>query len=279
MSEAADTQSVQPIDPASTPVVILCGGMGTRIREASEKLPKPMVDIGGKPILWHVMKTYSHYGFRNFVLALGYKSDTIKRYFLQYREHFSDFTLNLSAGRPPEFRDSTPVEDWNITFVETGLMTGTGARIRKLAGYLDSDNFLLTYGDGVGAIDVAALVDAHVAGGRLGTVTGVHPTSRYGEMHTSNGAVEEFNEKPTKADGWVSGGFFVFDRAFVDKYLDDDDDGLLLEKAPLQRLARDGQLTLYKHEDFWMGMDTFRDWTELNSLWDNDEAPWKVWQD
>jgi len=279
MTEDGVSRPAPSLDPSTTPVVILCGGMGTRIREASEKLPKPMVDIGGKPILWHVMKTYSHYGFRNFVLALGYKSDSIKRYFLQYREHFSDFTLSLSAGHPPEFRDSTPLEDWYITFVETGLMTGTGARIRKLAPYLDSDHFLLTYGDGVGAVDVPALVEAHLSGGRVGTVTGVHPTSRYGEMHVSDGAVKEFNEKPTKADGWVSGGFFVFERAFVDKYLDDDDDGLLLEKAPLQQLARDEELTLYQHEGFWMGMDTFRDWTELNSMWDNGVAPWKVWQD
>jgi glucose-1-phosphate cytidylyltransferase len=267
-----------PLDPLHTPVVILCGGMGTRIREASEKLPKPMVDIGGKPILWHVMKTYSHYGFRRFVLALGYKSDSIKRYFLEYREHFSDFTLHLSEGGQPEFTDGDSLEEWEITFAETGLVTGTGARVRKLAPYLNSDYFLLTYGDGVGAVNVQALVEQHVRAGRIGTVTGVHPTSRYGEMHVEGGRVSEFNEKPTKADGWVSGGFFVFDRLFVEKYLDDDE-GLLLEKAPLQRLARDGELTLHRHEGFWMGMDTFRDWTELNALWDAGTAPWKVWND
>jgi glucose-1-phosphate cytidylyltransferase len=265
------------IDPATTPVVILCGGMGTRIREASEKLPKPLVDIGGNPILWHVMKTYSHYGFRRFVLALGYKSDQIKRYFLDYREQFSDFTLHLSDGHPPEFLNTEPVEDWEITFVDTGLMTGTGARIRKLAPHLDRDHFVLTYGDGVGNVDVSALLRAHERGGRIGTVTGAHPTSRYGEMHVAGDAVSEFNEKPTMATGWVSGGFFVFDRVFIDKYLDGDDDGLMLEKRPLQTLARDGELTLFSHDGFWMGMDTFRDWTELNAQWDTGAAPWKVW--
>lgn len=266
-----------PIDAAEIPVVILCGGMGTRIREASERLPKPLVDIGGKPILWHVMKTYGHYGFRRFVLALGYKSDQIKRYFLDYREHFSDFTLELSSDNAPTFHASSPVDDWEITFVDTGLQTGTGARIRKVASHLDRDHFMLTYGDGVGDVDVEGLVHAHVAGGRIGTVTGAHPTSRYGEMHVSGTAVSEFNEKPTLATGWVSGGFFMFDRVFVDKYLTDPDDGLLLEKQPLQSLARDNELTMFPHEGFWMGMDTYRDWTELNSLWDTGDAPWKVW--
>lgn len=276
MPVATSLSPARSIDPVDTPVVILCGGMGTRIREASEKLPKPLVDIGGKPVLWHIMKTYSHYGFRRFVLALGYKSDLIKRYFLDYREHFSDFTLHLSGGRPPEFFTAEPVEDWEITFVETGLLTGTGARIRKLADHLDREQFMMTYGDGVGSVDLSRLLDAHIDGGRVGTVTGVHPTSRFGEMHASADVVTEFNEKPTMATGWVSGGFFVFDRIMVDKYLDDDD-SLLLEKRPLQHMARDGQLTLFPHEGFWMGMDTYRDWTELNTLWDSGEAPWKVW--
>lgn len=264
------------LNPADTPVVILCGGMGTRIREASEKLPKPLVDIGGKPILWHVMKTFSQHGFRRFVLALGYKSALIKRYFLDYRRHFHDFRLELAAGYPPVFLDPEPMEDWEITFVDTGLLTGTGARIRRLAPNLDQDYFLLTYGDGVGNIDITSLVGTHLEQGRLGTVTGVHPTSRYGEMHVAGGVVTEFNEKPTHATGWVSGGFFVFDRLFVEKYLDGDDD-LLLEQRPLQQLASDRELTLFPHEGFWMGMDTYRDWTMLNSLWDAGEAPWKVW--
>ena len=260
------------------PVVILCGGMGTRLREASEHLPKPLVDIGGRPILWHIMKVYGHFGFRRFVLCLGYKSDQIKRYFLDYREQASDFTLRLTDDHQPVFHNDAGDEDWEVTFAETGLLTGTGARVRRVAEYLDNDLLMLTYGDGIGAVDLRGLVDAHMTGGRIGTVTGVHPGSRYGEMRAapSGAQIEEFNEKPTIVTGWVSGGFFMFDRSFVDKYFDDDP-GLLLEHRPLQHLARDGQLTLFPHEGFWIGMDTFRDWTELNKLWDSGVAPWKVW--
>jgi glucose-1-phosphate cytidylyltransferase len=268
----------QSFAPADIPVVILCGGMGTRLREASEKLPKPLVDVGGKPILWHVMKTYSHFGFRRFVLCLGYKGDQIRRYFLDYREHSSDFTLELAADHPPRWHGRAMAEDWEITFVETGLLTGTGGRIRRVASHLDRDLFLLTYGDGIGSVDIAALVDQHLASGQLATVTGVHPASRYGEMHVVGNRVTEFNEKPTLAAGWVSGGFFAFDRLVVDKYLDDDPD-LLLEQKPLQRMASDGELGVYRHEGFWMGMDTFRDWTELNALWDRGNPPWKLWRD
>jgi glucose-1-phosphate cytidylyltransferase len=263
---------------ADIPVVILCGGMGTRLREASEKLPKPLVDIGGKPILWHVMKTYSHFGFRRFILCLGYKSDLIRRYFLDYREHQNDFTLQLAADEPPRWHGDGMAEDWEITFVDTGLLTGTGARVRRVADYLDKELFLLTYGDGIGAVDIDSLLATHRREGRLGTVTGVHPSSRYGEMHVQGSRVSEFNEKPTLATGWVSGGFFAFDRVVVDKYLDDDP-ALLLEHAPLRRLAADGELTVNRHEGFWMGMDTFRDWTELNSLWDSGTPPWKIWED
>jgi glucose-1-phosphate cytidylyltransferase len=263
---------------ADIPVVILCGGMGTRLREASEKLPKPLVDIGGKPILWHVMKTYSHFGFRRFILCLGYKSELIRRYFLGYREHQDDFTLSLAEDSTPRWLGSRPVEDWEVTFVDTGLLTGTGARVKRVADYLDRDVFMLTYGDGIGAVDLDQLGRSHEEGGRIGTVTGVHPASRYGEMHVEGDQVSEFNEKPTLATGWVSGGFFAFDRVMVDKYLNDDP-GLLLEHQPLRSMAADGQLTINRHEEFWMGMDTFRDWTELNQMWDAGRAPWKVWED
>jgi glucose-1-phosphate cytidylyltransferase len=269
------------MDNADIPVVILCGGMGTRLREASEKLPKPLVDIGGKPILWHIMKLYGAHGFRRFVLCLGYKSDLIKRYFLDYRAEVSDFTLHMGDGHRQEFHNSYGHEDWEVTFAETGLLSGTGARIRRARPYLqDSSTFLLTYGDGIGDVDLDALLKRHRESGRLGTVTAVHPGSRYGEMKVDGGlsAVTEFNEKPTLADGWVSGGFFAFERDFVDRYLDDDPE-LLLERRPLQRLAADGQLSVNPHEGFWMGMDTFRDWTELNQVWDSGEAPWKVWKD
>jgi glucose-1-phosphate cytidylyltransferase len=268
-------------DKADIPVVILCGGMGTRLREASEKLPKPLVDIGGKPILWHILKIYGDAGYRRFILCLGYKGDQIKRWFLDYRATTSDFTLHMADGHRQEFHNSYGAEDWEITFAETGLLSGTGARLRRIAPYLrDSEVFMATYGDGIGAVDLAALLKTHVEGGRLGTVTAVHPSSRYGEMKVDDaeGCVREFNEKPTLADGWVSGGFFAFSRRFLDDYLDDDPT-LLLERRPLQRLAADGELSVHRHEGFWMGMDTFRDWTELNSLWDRGEAPWKTWYD
>jgi glucose-1-phosphate cytidylyltransferase len=263
-------------DPAEIPVVILCGGMGTRLREASEKLPKPLVDVGGRPILWHIMKTYANFGFRRFVLCLGYKSDQIRRYFLDYREHSNDFTLELAGGDSPRWHGNGSAEDWEITFVDTGLLTGTGARVRRIADYLDKDLFLLTYGDGIGDVNIAGMVEQHLESGRLGTVTGVHPSSRYGEMHVEGDVVEEFNEKPTLATGWVSGGFFAFNRLVAEKYLNDDP-SLMLEQLPLQTLAADGELGVFRHEGFWMGMDTFRDWTELNALWDAGDAPWKVW--
>jgi glucose-1-phosphate cytidylyltransferase len=268
----------ESVSVSDIPVVILCGGMGTRLREASgDKVPKPLVDIGGRPILWHIMKIYREHGFRKFILCLGYKGDQIKRYFLDYREHLADFTLRADDVAP-QFHKTGNLEDWEITFVETGLLTGTGARIKRVAQYIDADHFALTYGDGIGDVDIPAILRTHIEGGRTGTVTGVHPASRYGEMHVKDGAVEEFNEKPTLATGWVSGGFFMFQRSFIDKYLDDDP-SLLLEKAPLQQLARDGELSLYEHEGFWMGMDTYRDWTELNGLWDAGQAAWKIWED
>ncbi|MCW2615762.1 MAG: hypothetical protein JWN08_2756 [Frankiales bacterium] len=269
------------MDRAEIPVIILCGGMGTRLREASEKLPKPLVDIGGKPILWHIMKLYGEAGFRRFVLCLGYKGDQIKRWFLDYQTTTSDFTLHMGQDHHVAFHNAYGEEDWKVTFAETGLLSGTGARARRVRPYLgDAPVVMLTYGDGIGDVDLGRLLENHLASGRVGTVTGVHPGSRYGEMKVdlTSGGVTEFNEKPTLADGWVSGGFFAFDRSFLDDYLDDDPD-LLLEKKPLQRLAVDGQLSVNTHEGFWMGMDTFRDWTELNGLWDRGEAPWKLWTD
>src|SRR5215213_234806 len=194
------------------PVVILCGGMGTRLREASEKLPKPLVDIGGRPILWHIMKTYEAHGFRRFVLALGYKSELIKQYFLDYRHLTSDFTLRLDGDHEPVFHDTAADVDWEITFVETGLTTGTAARIRRVAQHLDAPRFALTYGDGIGDVDVTGLLRHHVQSDLLGTLTGVHPGSRYGEMRVQGTTVVEFNEKPTLAEGWVNGGFFLFER-------------------------------------------------------------------
>ncbi len=260
---------------ADIPVVILCGGMGTRLREATERLPKPLVDIGDRPILWHIMKLYSHHGFRRFILALGYRSYDIKNYFLTYRENLADFTLRLKDNHLPNFLNDAGNEDWEVTCLETGLLTGTGGRVSRVRGHVDTPTFALTYGDGIGAVDLSAVLDFHLSHGALGTVTAVHPTSRYGEMHVSGEQVTEFNEKPTMADGYVSGGFFFFQRPFFD-YLSDDP-GLFLEEEPLRRLATDGQLRKFTHEGFWMGMDTFRDYAALNDLWSKGEAPWKVW--
>jgi glucose-1-phosphate cytidylyltransferase len=261
------------------PVVVLCGGQGTRIREASERLPKGMVEIGGRPILWHIMKLYSHYGYRRFVLCLGYKGWEIKRFFLDYRAHMSDFTLSLSTGdHQPQFRNGVADENWEITFAETGLSAGTGARLRRIRHYIDTPRFMVTYGDGVSAVDIANLAAVHAEGGRVGTVTGVHPTSKFGEMQVAGNVVSEFNEKPTHVDGWVSGGYFMFERSFLDDYLDDDED-LFLEASPLQKLARNQQLTVNKHEGFWAAMDTYKDYEWLNKHWATGEAPWKLWED
>jgi len=258
------------------PVVILAGGLGTRLREATEAVPKPLVEIGEKPILWHIMKLYGHYGVKRFVLCLGYKSWQIKEYFLRYREHLSDLTVEIGNDHRTEFHSQPAEEDWLVTMAETGLHTGTGARLKRVRHYADSDTIMFTYGDGLGQVDIAALLEFHRSHDKIGTVTGVHPTSRYGEMKVDGRVVAEFNEKPTTAEGFVSGGFFVLQREFFD-YLSDEPD-LLFEQAPMQNLARDGQLAVYPHEGFWVGMDTYREYKELNELWARGEAPWRVWQ-
>lgn len=260
---------------ADIPVVILAGGLGTRLREETDRLPKPMVQIGERPIMWHIMKLYSHFGHRRFIVCVGYKGWLIKQFFLHYREFTADFRLRLSDDHEPAFLNRAGDEDWDVTCAETGLHSGTGARLRMVRDYIDTDTFLFTYGDGIGRVDIDRLLQFHRSHGRLGTVTGVRPTSRYGEIRVHQGRAVEFNEKPTLNEGFVSGGFFVFQRQFFD-YLDDDPD-LFLERDPLQKLARDGELFVYPHEGFWMGMDTFRDLTELNALWEAGDAPWKVW--
>jgi glucose-1-phosphate cytidylyltransferase len=256
------------------PVVILAGGLGTRMREETERVPKPLVPIGERPILWHIMKLYAHHGAKRFVLCLGFKSWLIKEYFLRYREQIADLTVRLGDPAPPVVHGNGE-EDWEVTLAETGLHSGTGARLRRVRDYLDTDTFILTYGDGLGSVDIGALLAFHREHGRIGTVTGVHPTSRYGEIKTEDGVVTDFDEKPTTAEGFVSGGFFVFQREFLD-YLDDDP-RLMFERAPLRKLARDGELAVFPHTGFWMGMDTYREFSELNRRWDQGDAPWKVW--
>jgi glucose-1-phosphate cytidylyltransferase len=258
------------------PVVILCGGQGTRLREETEYRPKPMVEIGHRPILWHIMKIYGAYGVRRFILCLGYKGFVIKQYFLRYHEHERDFTVTMDGSRPIEFHNAKGSEPWAVTCAETGEETGTGGRLKRVMAYIDTPTFFFTYGDAVGDIDVPGLLDLHHREGRVATVTGVHPTSRYGEMKNRGAEVTEFNEKPTVAEGSVSGGFFVFQRQVFD-YLSDDP-GLFLELEPLQSLARDGELSVHLHEGFWHPMDTYRDYLHLNEVWKRGDAPWKIWE-
>ncbi len=259
---------------ADIPVVILCGGQGTRLREETEYRPKPMVEIGGMPILWHIMKIYAHHGFQHFILCLGYRGWVIKQYFLRFHEMMRDFTVRMD-GSAPEFHNRVGVEDWRVTCVETGAETGTGGRLWNVRDYIDTDTFLFTYGDAVGKVDIDKLIAYHYEKARVATVTGVHPTSRYGELHLANGLATEFNEKPTVADGFVSGGFFVFERKVFD-YLSDEP-SLLLEIEPLRDMARDSQLAVYPHEDYWHSMDTYRDYLHLNEVWSSGEVPWKTW--
>lgn len=263
------------IDPSEIPVVILAGGKGTRIREASEALPKPMIDVGGKPIMWHIMKTYAAHGHRRFVILLGYKSWTVKEYFLSYREKTSDFTVDLNNAET-QYHGEYGTENFEVTMAYTGLDTLTGGRLCRAKKYLeDSPAFMLTYGDGLADIDITALRNFHHEHGKIGTVTAVHPTSRFGELETDGTSVTDFSEKPNLNTGVVNGGYFMFDNAFLDYVPDENGD--MLESDALQRLTNDGGLNYYLHKGFWRGMDTYREYVELNRLWDDGEAPWRVW--
>jgi glucose-1-phosphate cytidylyltransferase len=253
-------------------VVILCGGMGTRIRDVADDVPKPMVPVGGKPILWHIMNGYARQGFRKFVLCLGYKSWVIKQYFLNYGLASADLTVGLRANGPVKVHTPLPADDWQITMAETGLNTMTGGRVRQAARYVEGERFLLTYGDGLADIDLHALLAFHQAHGRTGTVTTVRPPGRFGEVEIDGPLVAEFAEKPLLSRGRISGGFFVFERRFLDRL--PDDPGLVLEQEPLIQLARDGELAAYQHDGFWQCMDSSRDYQYLNQLWDTGAAPW-----
>lgn len=257
--------------------MILCGGQGTRLREETEVRPKPMVEIGGRPILWHIMKLYAHHGLTDFILCLGYKGHLIKDYFLNYKAYSVDFTVQLGRPETIGYHNSHDEENWRVTLVETGQTSQTGARVVRAARYVQGETFCVTYGDGLADIDLTALLDFHRKHGRIGTVTGVRPPGRFGELRVeAAGRAIEFNEKPQVTEGMINGGFFVFQRAFVDRYLTDADD-LVLEQAPLQRLTRDGELMVYLHDGFWQPMDTYREVLFLEQLWSSGRAPWKVW--
>jgi glucose-1-phosphate cytidylyltransferase len=257
-------------------VVILCGGKGTRLREETEYRPKPMVPIGGKPILWHIMKTYAAYGHTEFILCLGYKGDVIKEWFRNYRWMTSDLTICLGTGET-RFHDRTDENDWQVTLVDTGEETMTGGRVKRIERFLGADEeFLLTYGDGVGRIDIAASIDCHRRSRRHLTVTGVHPPGRFGELVVADGIVTNFLEKPqVTAGGRINGGYFVANRA-VFEYLDDDP-GVIFEREPMNALSRDGQLACYEHDGFWQPMDTYQEFLLLNRLWAEERAEWRVW--
>ena len=259
-------------------VVILAGGYGTRIRDVAEDIPKPMIPVGNHPILWHIMKYYAHFGHTRFILCLGYKGSVIKDFFLNYEAHIADFTLTIGKGNPVVYHGGHSEEGWKITFAETGLNAMTGARIKKIKQYIGEDEeFLLTYGDGVGDINLKGLLEFHRNHKRILTVTGVRPPSRFGELVCdTSGQVIEFNEKPQAMGGLISGGFFVCNRALFN-YLNNDEN-LVFEKEPLERLVRDNQMMVYEHKGFWQCMDTHRDYMLLNSMHNKGEASWEIWK-
>jgi len=252
--------------------VILCGGMGTRLREETEFKPKPMVEIGGRPIIWHIMRHYRHYGSNRFILCLGYKGDIIRNYFLNYHLYTKDLQVDLATGNVESLMPTDDRVDWKVNLVETGQESLTGRRIYRAMKYIQGDSFLVTYGDGVSDIDLDAVVSQHRRLGRLATVTAVHPSSRFGELGLDEDVVRSFQEKPQVKDGWINGGYMVFQRRAFD--LMEPDENVTLEGGILERLASIGELAVYRHHGFWQCMDTFREMQLLNDLWDSGRAPW-----
>lgn len=255
-------------------VVILAGGFGTRISEESHLKPKPMVDIGEKPILWHIMKIYSHFGYNDFIICCGYKGYCIKEYFAQYFLHEADITFDFTNGNQRIVHHHS-AEPWRVTLINTGLNTMTGGRVKRIEQYVDGEPFMLTYGDGVGNVNIAELVNFHRSHGRLATMTATQPSGRFGAL-SFNGSnlVGSFTEKPKGDGAWVNAGFFVM-QPEVFNYLKDDT--TVLEREPLEQLANEGQLIAFRHNGFWQPMDTMRDKNQLESLWQSGKAPWKLW--
>jgi len=257
-------------------VVILCGGRGSRLSEETEFKPKPLIEIGGKPMLWHIMKTYAHYGFNEFVLCLGYKGQMIKDYFINYNNYVNDFTIKL--GDPPRFQTITKDNvDWTVTCIDTGLTNLKGSRIKQIEKYIESDYFLLTYGDGVGDVNISETVNFHKNHGKLATLTGVRPPSRFGDIRINpdNGHVLEFTEKSQASAGLINGGFFVFNKGLFEHLSGDKDCDF--EYGPLETIAEQGELMVYQHPGSWECMDNAREMNHLNELWDNNQSFWKVW--
>jgi glucose-1-phosphate cytidylyltransferase len=256
-------------------VVILAGGMGTRILEESETRPKPMVEIGGKPILWHIMKIYSRYGFNDFIICCGYKGYMIKEYFANYFLHMADVTIDMVSNKIEVHQKN--VEPWKITLIDTGLNTMTGGRIKRIQPYVGTETFMLTYGDGVGNIEIDALVSFHKAHGKLLTLTAVQPSGKFGALDIdSGGRVKSFEEKPKGDGSWINAGFFVLEPG-VFEYIQEGD-ASIWERDPLEKIARESQLMAYKHEGFWKPMDTLKEKLDLENMWVKGEAPWRVWK-
>ncbi len=255
--------------------VILCGGMGTRLREETEFRPKSMVEVGGRPLLWHIMKLYASHGFTDFILCLGYRSDAIKQYFFNYQFINQDFTIRLGSPERIAFHGNHLEHDWNITLADTGIDALTGARVKKIQRYITEETFMLTYGDGVADVNIKKLLEFHRSHGKIGTVTGVRPPSRFGELQLQADQVIQFSEKPQVSSGFINGGFFVFQKEFFN-YVSDGN-SCSLEGVPLERLAQDGQLKVYTHTGFWQCMDTSRDLKRLRELWESGQPQWKVW--
>ncbi len=253
-------------------VAILAGGMGTRLAEETEIRPKPMVEVGGRPILWHIMRHYDFYGFNEFVVALGYKGDQIRRFFAEFHAHSSNLRVDLARG-VAEAHGSGPRERWLVELIETGLQTNTSGRVRRLAPYLGNETFMLTWGDGVSDVNLDKLLDFHRSHGRLATVTAVHPPARFGQIEIEGEKAIDFSDRPLQ-HAWINGAFFVLEPGIFD-YIDDDN--TQWERDPLQRLVKDRQLMAYRHEGFWQCMDTMRDKTLLESLWQSGRAQWRIW--
>lgn len=263
------------VTSAEVPVFVLCGGFGTRLREQTEFRPKPMIEIGGRPIIWHIMRTYANHGFRRFVLCLGYRGEAIKEYFLHYASMNCDFTVEL-ASNSVTMHSIDRRDDWIVTLVDTGESSMTGARVARAAAKFlgDAEHFAVTYGDGLTDADVSDEFQFHLQHGRLGTVLGVNPPSRFGEIRMAGDEVFDFEEKPDFNEKWINGGYLFFRRGFL-QYLSEDE-SCVLERAPLVKLATDRQLSLYKHRGFWHCMDTQRDFDDLNRMWQQGSAPWKA---
>lgn len=250
--------------------VILCGGLGTRLSEETQVKPKPMVEIGGRPMLWHIMKIYERHGLNEFILALGYKGEVVKDYFLNYHARQSDLTVNLVTGKV-DYSNPT-CEDWNVALVDTGAATQTGGRVLRLKNHVKAgETFMLTYGDGVSDIDLDALLAFHRSHGKLATVTAVRPPARFGDLRIERERVVHFEEKPQAGEGWINGGFFVFESGMFDYIADD---SIILEKAPMEMLAENGELMAYRHPGYWQSMDTLRDKLALEEIWNTGKAPW-----